>query len=76
MQLQRQLTEAEALVDTARMDSSAAGGVGTGGMVMLREEVTEADIADIISKWTGIPVGRAPSQPTPAGPLIGRHRIY
>ena len=23
---------------------------------MLREEVTEADIADIISKWTGIPV--------------------
>ena len=23
---------------------------------MLREEVTEADIADIISKWSGIPV--------------------
>lgn len=23
---------------------------------MLREEVTETDIADIISKWTGIPV--------------------
>ena len=23
---------------------------------MLREEVTESDIADIISKWTGIPV--------------------
>ena len=25
---------------------------------MLREEVTEADIADIISKWTGIPVSK------------------
>ena len=25
---------------------------------MLREEVTEADVAEIISKWTGIPVAR------------------
>lgn len=28
---------------------------------MLREEVTEADIADIISKWTGIPVTKLAS---------------
>ena len=28
------------------------------GARMLREEVTEADIADIISKWTGIPVSK------------------
>ena len=28
------------------------------GSRMLREEVTEADIADIISKWTGIPVSK------------------
>eukprot|EP00798_Chlamydomonas_sp_ICE-L_P028772 gene28772-31954_t len=28
------------------------------GVKMLREEVTEADIAEIISKWTGIPVAR------------------
>lgn len=27
-----------------------------GGARMLREEVTETDIADIISQWTGIPV--------------------
>lgn len=25
---------------------------------MLREEVTEVDIADIVSKWTGIPVSK------------------
>lgn len=25
---------------------------------MLREEVTESDIADIISKWSGIPVSK------------------
>ena len=25
---------------------------------MLREEVTESDISDIISKWTGIPVSK------------------
>ena len=25
---------------------------------MLREEVTEADIADIIARWTGIPVSK------------------
>ena len=28
----------------------------TDGARMLREEVTEVDIADIVSKWTGIPV--------------------
>ena len=26
---------------------------------MLREEVTETDVADIVSKWSGIPVRRA-----------------
>ena len=29
-----------------------------GGQSLLREEVTEADIAEIISKWTGIPIGK------------------
>jgi ATP-dependent Clp protease ATP-binding subunit ClpB len=46
--LQRQLEQAEAkLVETQ-----------TSGKSMLREEVTEADIAEIISKWTGIPVSK------------------
>ena len=30
----------------------------TSGRSLLREEVTEADIAEIISKWTGIPVSK------------------
>ncbi|MGN1260026.1 MAG: ATP-dependent Clp protease ATP-binding subunit, partial [Alloprevotella sp.] len=29
-----------------------------GGEAMVREEVTAADIADIVSRWTGIPVSR------------------
>ncbi|MGF1520602.1 MAG: ATP-dependent chaperone ClpB [Nodosilinea sp.] len=46
--LQRQLEAAEAhLADTQ-----------TTGKTLLREEVTESDIAEIISKWTGIPVSK------------------
>ncbi|MEB3359042.1 MAG: ATP-dependent chaperone ClpB [Synechococcales bacterium] len=46
--LQRQIEEAEArLADTQ-----------TTGKSLLREEVTESDIAEIISKWTGIPVSK------------------
>ncbi len=30
----------------------------TSSVTMLREEVTEADIAEIISKWTGIPISK------------------
>jgi ATP-dependent Clp protease ATP-binding subunit ClpB len=48
MNLQRELLEAEAAMDAA----AAQGGD------LLRDEVTEADIADIISKWTGIPVSK------------------
>jgi len=28
------------------------------GSILLREQVTEADIAEIVAKWTGIPVNR------------------
>ncbi|MBF2078589.1 MAG: ATP-dependent chaperone ClpB [Synechococcales cyanobacterium T60_A2020_003] len=46
--LQRQVQEAETrLADTQ-----------TSGKSLLREEVTESDIAEIISKWTGIPVSK------------------
>jgi len=48
MNLQRELLEAEAAMDAA----AAQGGD------LLRDEVTETDIADIISKWTGIPVSK------------------
>jgi len=44
--LQRQLQQAE----------TNLAQVQTSGRSLLREEVTEADIAEIISKWTGIPI--------------------
>ncbi len=47
-QLQQQLEQIEAQL--AQTQSS--------GRSLLREEVTEADIAEIISKWTGIPMSK------------------
>ncbi|KAI8473008.1 MAG: ClpB chaperone, Hsp100 family [Monoraphidium minutum] len=44
-ELQRQLKGAE-----------AALGARAGGEKLLKEEVTEADIAEVISRWTGIPI--------------------
>ncbi|MEG4852791.1 ATP-dependent chaperone ClpB [Microcoleus sp. B5-D4] len=47
-ELQKQLQEAEAQLSATQ----------TTGKTLLREEVTEADIAEIISKWTGIPISK------------------
>jgi ATP-dependent Clp protease ATP-binding subunit ClpB len=46
--LNRQLQEAETKLSQTQKT----------GKSMLREEVTEADIAEIISKWTGIPISK------------------
>jgi len=46
--LQRKLETAEEKLENAQ----------TSGQSLLREEVTEEDIAEIISKWTGIPVSK------------------
>ncbi|AFZ29927.1 ATP-dependent chaperone ClpB [Gloeocapsa sp. PCC 7428] len=46
--LHRQLEEAETKLAQTQ----------TTGQSLLREEVTEADIAEIISKWTGIPISK------------------
>ncbi|MBW4639282.1 MAG: ATP-dependent chaperone ClpB [Gloeocapsa sp. UFS-A4-WI-NPMV-4B04] len=46
--LHRQLETAEAQLTQAQ----------TSGQSLLREEVTEADIAEVISKWTGIPISK------------------
>ncbi|MBE9182768.1 ATP-dependent chaperone ClpB [Oculatella sp. LEGE 06141] len=46
--LQRQLEAAEKRLAETQ----------TSGKSLLREEVTEADIAEIISKWTGIPISK------------------
>jgi len=48
MALQRQLEEAEDILEQAT----------SSGPTLLRDEVTEVDIADVISKWTGIPVSK------------------
>ncbi|MEP6517258.1 ATP-dependent chaperone ClpB [Microcoleus vaginatus] len=47
-QLQKQLQEAETQLTATQ----------TTGQTLLREEVTEGDIAEIISKWTGIPISK------------------
>ena len=47
-QLQKQLEEAELKLTATQ----------TTGKTLLREEVTESDIAEIISKWTGIPISK------------------
>lgn len=47
-ELSKQLREAEAKLAASQ----------TSGRSLLREEVTEDDIAEIISKWTGIPVSK------------------
>lgn len=46
--LQQQLKEAETQLEATQ----------TSSQTLLREEVTEADIAEIISKWTGIPISK------------------
>ncbi|MGK7922426.1 MAG: ATP-dependent chaperone ClpB [Trichodesmium sp.] len=46
--LQKQVEEAEAKLEATQ----------TSGQTLLREEVTESDIAEIISKWTGIPISK------------------
>ncbi|MFC6011309.1 ATP-dependent chaperone ClpB [Nocardia lasii] len=45
--LEKELTTAE-----------SASGTAASGEVMLNEEVTPDDIADVVSAWTGVPVGR------------------
>ena len=47
-ELRLQLESAETQLETTQ----------TTGKTLLREEVTEADIAEIISKWTGIPISK------------------
>ncbi len=39
-------------------ESAAQGGIDEDGVRLLREEVTEEEIADIVSNWTSIPVNK------------------
>ncbi|WOD39003.1 ATP-dependent chaperone ClpB [Nodosilinea sp. E11] len=49
------LTELQRQLETAETQLAETQ---TTGKTLLREEVTESDIAEIISKWTGIPVSK------------------
>ncbi|OUL37170.1 ATP-dependent chaperone ClpB [Nostoc sp. T09] len=49
------LTDLHRKLEAAESELSRAQGTGKS---LLREEVTEADIAEIISKWTGIPLSK------------------
>ena len=49
------LTELHRQLEAAETDLAQAQG---SGQSLLREQVTEADIAEIVAKWTGIPVNR------------------
>ncbi|NES99889.1 MAG: ATP-dependent chaperone ClpB [Sphaerospermopsis sp. SIO1G1] len=49
------LTELHRQLETVESELTNAQGTGKS---LLREEVTEADIAEIISKWTGIPISK------------------
>ena len=50
-ELEKQLSELEKHEDETESSSRADG-------VLVREEVTEEEIAEIVSKWTGVPVSR------------------
>ncbi len=43
---------------TRRLEAHAKAAEGTGPASLLREEVTEEDIAFVVSKWSGVPVSR------------------
>ena len=49
------LTELQKQVEQAETNLAETQ---TSGQTLLREEVTDADIAEIISKWTGIPISK------------------
>ncbi|MFY9345149.1 MAG: ATP-dependent chaperone ClpB [Planctomycetota bacterium] len=44
--------------ELAALEQKLAGGGGRGGARLLREEVTADEIAQIVARWTGIPVTR------------------
>jgi ATP-dependent Clp protease ATP-binding subunit ClpB len=61
-ELQKQLDALEAHEDETPGDGKSKAGAGAphvhAGLRLLREQVTEEEIAQIVSRWTGIPVTR------------------
>src|SRR5712692_2313874 len=60
-ELERQLREQDARIAGKQSSGRQAAGStigGTLGRPLLREEVTEEEVAEVVSRWTGIPVTR------------------
>jgi ATP-dependent Clp protease ATP-binding subunit ClpB len=59
-ELERELAERESSEDEAVASGTAGdgGSNGTGGPVFLKEEVDADDVAEVVARWTGIPVSR------------------
>ncbi len=61
-ELEKQLVEHEAAErergEGEAMADGAGGMTGSGGPVFLKEEVDAEDVAEVVARWTGIPVSR------------------
>jgi ATP-dependent Clp protease ATP-binding subunit ClpB len=60
-ELERQLRDQDARIAGKQSSGRQAAGStigGTPGRSLLREEVTEEEVAEVVSRWTGIPVTR------------------
>jgi ATP-dependent Clp protease ATP-binding subunit ClpB len=60
-ELEKQLAEHEAAErerNEGEASTDGAGGGGAGGPVFLKEEVDAEDVAEVVARWTGIPVSR------------------
>ena len=56
--LEQELAELTERHTDAAADSDRANGAGSGAGTLLREEVSEEDIALVVAQWTGIPVAK------------------
>ena len=56
--LEQELAELTERPSDAAADRESANGTGTGAATLLREEVSEEDIAQVVAQWTGIPVAK------------------
>ena len=56
--LEQELAELTERYAEATADSDGANGAGSGAATLLREEVSEEDIAGVVAQWTGIPVAK------------------
>jgi ATP-dependent Clp protease ATP-binding subunit ClpB len=57
-ELEKQLAQHEAAERERGEGQAGADGTGGGGPVFLKEEVDAEDVAEIVARWTGIPVSR------------------